>query len=91
MTVTIGSYEFDVVNYDAQGDVLYLQVGASGPERTTHATPEGHAVTWDAAGNVIGMTIVNAKWLLERDGKITLTVPSLIETSAEELAPALAG
>jgi hypothetical protein len=32
---------------------------------------------------------VNAKWLVERDGKVTITVPELIETSAETLAPAL--
>jgi hypothetical protein len=38
---------------------------------------------------VIGLTIVNARWLIERDGKITITVPSLIEATAEELAPAL--
>jgi hypothetical protein len=39
---------------------------------------------------VIGITIINAKWLLERDGKITVTVPSLIETNADDLAEALA-
>ncbi len=39
---------------------------------------------------VIGITIVNAKWLVERDGTITVTVPSLIETNADALAAALA-
>jgi hypothetical protein len=39
---------------------------------------------------VIGITIVNAKWLLERDGKLAITVPSRIETSAEEISQALA-
>jgi hypothetical protein len=33
---------------------------------------------------------VNAKWLLERDGKINLTVPSLIETNTDDLAATLA-
>ena len=42
------------------------------------------------AGDVIGITIVNAKWLADRDGKVTITMPSVIETSAEALAPALA-
>jgi YD repeat-containing protein len=89
LTISIGSYEFDVVHYDSRGDVLYLQVSDSQPEARTDATAEGHAVTWDRSGNVIGMTIVNAKWLLERDGKITMTVPDLIETRAADLAPAL--
>jgi hypothetical protein len=40
---------------------------------------------------VIGITIVNAKWLAERDGKVTITMPDQIETTAEELAPALTG
>ncbi len=44
----------------------------------------------DHSGQLIGLTIVNAKWLVERDGKITVTVPSLIETNADDLAAALA-
>jgi len=91
LTVSIGNHVFDVVHYDSRGDVLYLQVAHSQPEARTDATPEGHAVTWDRSGNVIGMTIVNAKWLLERDGKIAMTVPDLIETSAEDIEPALTG
>jgi hypothetical protein len=44
----------------------------------------------DQEGEVIGIAIVNAKWLLERDGKINVTVPSLIETNTDDLAQALA-
>jgi uncharacterized protein YuzE len=29
----------------------------------------------DEDGTVIGITIVNAKWLLERDGKVGIAVP----------------
>jgi hypothetical protein len=53
-------------------------------------TPEGHAVRLDANREVIGITIVNAKWLLDRDGKITVGAPKLIEPNADELAQALA-
>jgi uncharacterized protein YuzE len=56
----------------------------------TFSTPEGHAVRVNENREVIGITIVNAKWLVERDGKITVTVPSLIETNADDLAAALA-
>ena len=89
MTVTIGPYRFDHVTYDADGDVLYLRRGESRAAADTLGTPEGHAVRLDEQGEVMGITIVNAKWLIQRDGKITLTVPSQIETSAAELAEAL--
>jgi uncharacterized protein YuzE len=89
MTVKIGEYEFDHVSYDSTGDVLYLSAGVPEPAASTYGSPEGHAVRFDEAGQVIGMTIVNAKWLIERDGKISITVPKLIETPAEDLAPAL--
>jgi len=45
-------------------------------------------VRFDEQGDVIGITIVNAKWLIERDGKIAITVPSRIETTADDLAAA---
>jgi uncharacterized protein YuzE len=91
MTITIGPYRFDHVTYDAAGDVLYLRRGPSRVAADTLGTPEGHAVRLDEHGDVIGITIVNAKWLIERDGKITLTAPSQIETSADEFAEALSG
>jgi uncharacterized protein YuzE len=90
MTVHVGPYEFDHVSYDNDGDVLYLRRGEQQAAADTFGTPEGHAVRLDGDGDVIGITIVNAKWLLERDGKINVTVPSLIETNTDELAEALA-
>ncbi len=90
MTVHVGPYEFDHVSYDSDGDVLYLRRGERQEAAETFSTPEGHAVRMDENGEVIGITIVNAKWLLERDGKIAVTVPSLIETNADDLAEALA-
>ena len=90
MTVHIGPYEFDQVSYDSDGDVLYLRRGERQEAAETFSTPEGHAVRMDGGGQIIGITIVNAKWLVERDGKITVTVPSLIETNADDLAAVLA-
>ncbi len=90
MTVHVGPYEFDQVSYDSDGDVLYLRRGERQEAAETFSTPEGHAVRMGNGGQVIGITIVNAKWLVERDGKITVTVPSLIETNADDLAAALA-
>jgi uncharacterized protein YuzE len=90
MTVHVGPYEFDHVSYDSDGDVLYLRRGERRDASDTFGTPEGHAVRLDENGDVLGITIVNAKWLLERDGKIAVTVPNLIETNTDDLAAALA-
>lgn len=91
MTFTIGDHTFDHVTYDSVGDVLYARSGESRPAADVYGTPEGHAVRFDEHGSVIGMTIVNGRWLVEREGKITITVPSRIEASARELGPLLAG
>lgn len=89
MTVRIGRHEFDHASYDEDADVLYLRRGRERKAATTFGTPEGHAVRLDEDGDVIGMTLVNARWLIERDGHLVVTVPERIESSAEDLAPAL--
>lgn len=96
MTVRMGSHAFDDVVYDAVGDVLYMHKGKPVAAARTLASEEGHAVMLNDAGAIIGITIVNAKWLAERDGRITVTIPETasrpgrLETSASDLAPALA-
>jgi uncharacterized protein YuzE len=90
MTVTIGDITFDGASYDERGDVLYLHVGERQTAADSVGTPEGHAVRYGADGAVIGITIVNARWLLDRDRKITITMPKRVEVSADALAPALA-
>jgi uncharacterized protein YuzE len=95
MIVRIGNHEFDDVLFDAERDVLYMHKGKPVPARKTVPTPEGHAVMLDENGDIIGITVVNARWLAERDGRITVTVPKTasasgrLETSARDLAPAL--
>jgi uncharacterized protein YuzE len=96
MIVRIGNHEFDDVLFDAERDVLYMHKGTPVPARETVPTPEGHAVMLDENGDIIGITVVNARWLAERDGQITVTIPESthaaerLETSAKDLAPALA-
>jgi uncharacterized protein YuzE len=97
MIVRLGALEFDDVSYDADGDVLYLSDGKPVAAKETLASPEGHAIRLDDAGQIIGVTIVNAKWLAERDGQITVTIPAetssppeRLETSADDLAAVLA-
>lgn len=90
MTVTIGSLTFDHASYDARGDVLYLHVGDPREAAGSEETPEGHVLRFNADGEVIGLTIINAKWLLERDQAINVTVPEHVAVGAEALAEALA-
>jgi uncharacterized protein YuzE len=82
VTVRIGNLEFDNVCYDADADVLYLSTGAPREPARQESTPEGHLVRYDGEGRVIGVTIVNAKWLVERRGDITIP----LRVDAGELA-----
>ena len=91
MTVHVGPYEFDHVSYDEEGDVLYLRRGERRTAADTFGTPEGHAVRLDENDEIIGITIVNARWLAEHEGKVVVTLPNPLETNAADLAQALAG
>jgi len=91
MTVHIGPYEFDDIDYDAEGDVLYLSVGEPQPAADSEETPEGHIVRYDEHDRVIGVTIVGARDLLGQDGGVSLTLPRRSVTAdPSELAAALA-
>ena len=88
MTVTVGAIRFDHVDYDRDADVLYLSVGPPAVPADSYGTPEGHNVRYGADGSVVGLTLVNARWLLERDGEIGVTIPGRV--SADAVADALA-
>jgi uncharacterized protein YuzE len=89
MKVKIDDLVFDRANYDGDGDVLYLTRGGSNMAADAALTPEGHGVRYNADGQVIGVTIINARWLLERDGHLTITLPHAVRVEAGELAAAL--
>jgi uncharacterized protein YuzE len=63
--------------YDAEGDVLYLHVGDPQTAVEFDASPDGHHLRWDAHGQLVGITILNARHLLEQDGKIVVTLPQM--------------
>jgi YD repeat-containing protein len=90
VSIKIDGLAFDRVNYEADGDVLYLARGDSAVAADAALTPEGHGVRYDAAGKVIGVTITNARWLLDRDGQLTITLPHEVHIQARDLAAALA-
>jgi len=90
MSVQIGDLTFDRVHYDAGGDVLYLHRADPTDAVDFDVSPEGHALRFNAASELIGVTIINVRWLLEHEGKVTITLSERIEVGAAALAEALA-
>ncbi len=89
MNITIAGTTFQHHHYDQRGDVLYLNVEQyEGPPARALSTPEGHNIEYDETGRVVGMTLTNVAWLLERDGEITVTLPAG-HVSQGDLAQAL--
>ena len=88
LRIEIDGLVFDRADYDAEGDVLYLARGAGGAASDAGLTPEGHGVRYGPNGEVIGVTITNARFLLKRDGHITITLPHEARVDEDVLAPA---
>lgn len=83
MKVTIEGIEFDDIAYDADGDVLYLWRGAPRKPAYDDASPEGHYLQFGPDNALIAVTIVNARWILEKEGKVTITIPERRLETAE--------
>ncbi|MFT3866637.1 MAG: DUF2283 domain-containing protein [Solirubrobacterales bacterium] len=90
VNIKIGPVTFDHADYDAENDVLYLHVGDP-QEAEGEETPEGHVLRY-ASGTqqIVGLTILGARHILDRDGELLVTVPESVKASADDLAPALA-
>ncbi|MFI5010291.1 MAG: DUF2283 domain-containing protein [Solirubrobacterales bacterium] len=91
MTITIGPATFDNVFYDADVDVLYLHKGDPATAVDFDESPEGHALRFDAGGNLVGVTILGAKSLIDKEGEIKITLPEIVHVGSAAVAPALAG
>lgn len=89
MNIKIDGLTFDHGHYDAEGDVLYLSRGETNHASDAALTPEGHGVRYDDNGAVIGVTIINAQRITQRDGYLTITLPHSVRVEADELAAAL--
>lgn len=85
MTIRLADLEFDHVTYDERGDVLYLSIGEPREANDSVVTPEGHVIRYEG-GDIVGITLINAKWLVERDGAINISLP----IPGDQLAAALA-
>jgi uncharacterized protein YuzE len=87
--IRIGTVDFDHADYDSEGDVLYLHRGA--PQSAEgEETPEGHVLRFaPGTSEVVGLTIINARWLLDRDRRLAVTIREKVEVDVAELAPML--
>lgn len=89
VSIHIGPLVFDHADYDADSDVLYLHIGEP-REAEGEETPEGHVLRYaPGTQQIIGLTIVGARQVLDRDGRLVITVPETVEASAAEIAGAL--
>jgi uncharacterized protein YuzE len=73
----------------AGGRALPEHRRAARPTRE-EVTPDGHLVRYDEDGDLSGITFVNAKWLLERDGKLGVEVHAHVAARRSDLALAFA-
>jgi uncharacterized protein YuzE len=91
ISLRIGPVIFDRANYDAENDVLYLSIGEPEPGEAEE-TPEGHAIRYaPGTSRIVGLTILGPRYIIEREGRLTVTFPEMVETrSAEEMAKVLA-
>lgn len=90
VNITIGHVVFDHADYDADNDVLYLHVGEP-QEAEGEETPEGHVLRYvSGTRRIVGLTVLGAQRILDRDGELRVTIPESVKASAADLAPALA-
>jgi uncharacterized protein YuzE len=88
VNIRIGPLVFDHADYDDAGDVLYLHVGP--PQAGGRGDARGHGIRFaPGTQRIIGLTVINARRMLEPDGRLIVTVSETVEASASELAPAL--
>jgi hypothetical protein len=71
--ISLGGVRFTHVRYDEEGDLLYLLRGVPlGP--ANEDTREGHTIFRGQNDRVIGLLINGARWHLDRDGVLIVTL-----------------
>jgi len=75
VTVHVSATDIELAgSYESTGDVLYLSTLADDKFAPAQETPEGHAVRLDADGLVTHITVINARWLRDREGELVATL-----------------
>ena len=75
MAVRIGRHTFSYSTYDPPSDVL--EVGVEGPPTgRRERSPEDHFWRLDDDDRLVGITFMNPRAQLERDGAVFVTLPT---------------
>jgi hypothetical protein len=75
MAVRVGRHTFSYSTYDPPSDVL--EVGLEGrPEGRRERSPEDHIWRFDDHDRFVGITFMNPREQLEREGAVYVTLPS---------------
>jgi uncharacterized protein YuzE len=76
VSLRAGSYTFPYVTYDAPSDVLYASIEPQRRQGRRQLTPEEHFLRFDDEGRFVGLTLVEPRSQLERDGAVYISLPS---------------
>lgn len=76
MALRAGPHTFRYATYDASSDVLYAGFERQRQQGSRERTVEGDYLRYDEEGRFIGITLVDPRSRLERDGAVYLSLPS---------------
>jgi uncharacterized protein YuzE len=76
MALRAGPFTFNYVTYDASSDMLYAGFEAQRRQGRRERTPEDDFLRFDESGRFVGVTLVNPRSRLEREGAVHLSLPS---------------
>lgn len=75
MSVRGGRYTFPWVTYDPPSDVLHARLSRAA-EASRERSPDGDIWSFDEHGRPTGVTVIEPRVRLERDGAVYITLPS---------------
>jgi len=75
MALRVGRHTFTYATYDASSDVLYAAIEGL-PRGSREPTPEEHLWRFDDEGRFVGITFMNPRAQLEREGAVYVTLPT---------------
>ena len=75
MSLRAGPYTFSHVTYDAPSDVLYAAIDRPRPARASRL-PRSTSSASTSEGRFFGLTLVNPREQLRREGAVYVSLPS---------------
>ena len=76
MALRAGPFTMTYVTYDASSDVLYAGFEPQRRQGSRERTDEEHFLRFDEEGRFVGITLVNPRAQLEREGAVYVSLPS---------------